>query len=200
MRYGSEHKAQTRSRVVQEAAAAIRSDGVERIGVAQIMARAGLTHGGFYAHFDSKDDLIAQAVEFMFEDRYSAFFSHLDDPDPRAALKRFVDYYLSMRHRNAPDRGCPIPGLAGQVAHLPEKARDRFQLAVDRLTGGVATLLERAGEPDAGDTSLSVVSEMVGAISVARTLSDEGKAERLLSTTRTSVCMKLGLSGYDERA
>jgi len=69
MRYGSEHKAQTRSRVVQEAAAAIRSDGVERIGVAQIMARAGLTHGGFYAHFESKDDLVAQAVEYMFEDR-----------------------------------------------------------------------------------------------------------------------------------
>ena len=194
MRYGSEHKAQTRSRVVQEAAAAIRADGVERIGVAQIMARAGLTHGGFYAHFESKDDLIAQAVEYMFEDRYAAFFKHLDDPDPRAALRRFVDFYLSMRHRDAPDRGCPIPGLAGQVAHMPERARNRFQLAVDRLTDGVATLLERAGEEHAADTAMSVVSEMVGAIAVARTLTDEKKAERLLANARESVCLKLELS------
>ena len=192
MRYGSEHKAQTRSRVVQEAAAAIRSEGVERIGVAQIMARAGLTHGGFYAHFESKDDLVAQAVEYMFEDRYATFFKHLDDPDPRAALKRFVESYLSMRHRDAPDRGCPIPGLAGQVAHLPERARNRFQLAIDRLTDGVATLLERAGEDNAADTALNVVSEMVGAIAVARTLADKEKAERLLTMTRLSVGLKLG--------
>ncbi len=194
MRYGSEHKAQTRSRVVQEAAAAIRSDGVERIGVAQIMARAGLTHGGFYAHFESKDDLVAQAVEYMFEDRYATFFQHLDDPEPHAALRRFVDSYLSMRHLDSPDRGCPIPGLAGQVAHLPERARNRFQLAVDRLTDGVATLLRRAGGDTAGDTALSVVSEMVGAIAIARTISDRKKAERLLMTTRSSVGLKLGLA------
>ena len=97
-----------------------------------------------------------------------------------------------MRHRDAPDRGCPIPGLAGQVAHLPERARNRFQLAIDRLTDGVATLLERAGEDNAADTALNVVSEMVGAIAVARTLADKEKAERLLTMTRLSVGLKLG--------
>ncbi|MGI4879673.1 MAG: TetR/AcrR family transcriptional regulator, partial [Janthinobacterium lividum] len=77
MRYDGEHKAQTRERVLKEAAAAIRSEGVDRIGIAQVMARAGLTHGGFYAHFTSKDDLVTQAIDYMFEDRYAAFFANL---------------------------------------------------------------------------------------------------------------------------
>ena len=194
MRYDSDHKAQTRERVLKEAAAAIRSEGVDRIGVAQVMARANLTHGGFYAHFASKDDLVTQAIEYMFEDRYAAFFADLGDVDPRAALNRFVDRYLSMRHRNAPEHGCPVPVLAGQVAQLPEAARARFRLALDRLTGGVASLLERAGAADAKITAAAVIAEMVGAVALARVELDEGRAEHLLQAVRESVRGRLGLA------
>ena len=194
MRYTSEHKAQTRLRVLQEAAAAIRSEGVDHIGVAQVMARAGLTHGGFYAHFTSKDDLVTQAIEYMFEDRYAAFFANLGDADPRIALTRFVDRYLSMRHRNAPEHGCPVPVLAGQVAHLPDAARARFRLALDRLTAGVASLLARMGAPDVEITAAAVIAEMVGAVALARVELDEARADRLLQSVRSSVGMRLGLA------
>ncbi len=193
MRYDSDHKAQTRERVLKEAAAAIRSEGVDRIGVAQVMARAGLTHGGFYAHFASKDDLVTQAIEYMFEDRYAAFFADIDDVDPRVALTRFVDRYLSMRHRDAPEHGCPVPVLAGQVAHLPDAARTRFRLALDRLTGGVASLLERTGAADAKTTAAAVIAEMVGAVALARVELDDGRADRLLQFIRGSVRARLGL-------
>ena len=85
----------------------------------------------------------------MFMDRYAAFFANLDDADPRVALTRFVDRYLSMRHRNAPEGRCPVPVLVGQVLHLPEAGRARFRLALDRLTGGAASLLTRIGVADA---------------------------------------------------
>ncbi|QYE33924.1 TetR/AcrR family transcriptional regulator [Polymorphobacter sp. PAMC 29334] len=194
MRYDSEHKAQTRERVLKEAAAVIRSEGVDRLGVAQVMARAGLTHGGFYAHFASKDDLVTQAIEYMFEDRYAAFFANLADADPRVSLTRFVDRYLSMRHRNAPKGGCPLPVLAGQVPQLPEAARARFRLALSRLNGGVASLLERMGVSDVELIAAAVISEMVGAVAIARVEPDDVKAEQLLGAVRASVATRLGLA------
>ena len=193
MRYGSEHKAETRERVLKEAALAIGRDGVDRIGVAQIMGAAGLTHGGFYAHFKSKDDLVAQAVAFMFQDRYAAFFEGLEDAEPRAALIRFVDRYVSMRHRDAPGAGCPIPLLAGQLPHLPEAAQARFTAAVERLTGAVASLLTRMGREDVATVSEAVIAEMVGAVALARVQADDAKAEAMLAAVRDSVKTKLGL-------
>lgn len=193
MRYDSEHKAQTRERVLKEAAAAIRREGVDRIGVAQVMARAGLTHGGFYAHFKSKDDLVTQAIEYMFEDRYAAFFANLADADPRVMLTRFVDRYLSMRHRNAPEDGCPVPVLAGQVPSLPEAARARFRLALHRLTAGVASLLEQIGTADAQTVAAAIIAEMVGAVAIARVEPDDADASRLLATVRASVLSRLSL-------
>ncbi|WP_174287403.1 TetR/AcrR family transcriptional regulator [Sphingomonas bacterium] len=192
MRYDSEHKARTRGRVLTEAAAALRADGPDRFGVAAVMNRAGLTHGGFYAHFRSRDELLTEAVGHMFKDRYDAFFADLDTVDPQAALRRLVDYYLSMRHRDARDQGCPIPILSGELHRLPDAARERFVQAVDRLTGGIATLLARASTDAPRARAVSAVAEMVGAIAISRTLGTAG-AEELLAHAGTSVGRKLGL-------
>lgn len=193
MRYDRDHKAQTRERVLKEAAAAIRTDGPERVGVATIMSRAGLTHGGFYAHFASKDDLLAEAVDYMFADAHAAFFADTDAMDPRAALGRYVDYYLSMRHRDARDRGCPVPILAGELHRMPAAARDRFAAAVDRLKERLVALLERAGIDNAQARTNSAVAEMVGAIGLARVSSDRAAAEALLDHARRSVGQRLDL-------
>ncbi len=93
MRYDSEHKERTRKRVLREAANAIRAEGPDRIGVAALMAKAGLTHGGFYAHFASKDDLIAQAITQMFDDRYEHWAARTKDLEPAEALDAFIDGY-----------------------------------------------------------------------------------------------------------
>lgn len=187
MRYDIEHKARTRERVLREAAAAIRTDGPGRVGVAALMARAGLTHGGFYAHFGSKDDLLSEAVAYMFQDRYAAFFADVETVEPRSALRQFVDLYLSMRHRDARAKGCPVPILAGDIHRLPDAARVRFEEAVDQLVGGVTTLLRRSSVSEPDRVARSAVAEMVGAVALARTYADDSKAETLLADVRLSV-------------
>ena len=192
MRYDSEHKARTRDRVLKEAAAALRDDGPDRFGVAAVMNRAGLTHGGFYAHFKNRDELLTEAVGYMFKDRYATFFVDADTIDPCVGLQRLVDFYVSMRHRAARDTGCPIPILSGELHRLPEAARARFVGAIERLTTGIVTLLERAGVEEARARAVSVVSEMVGAIALSRTLDDD-RAQEVLGHVKASVESKLGL-------
>jgi TetR/AcrR family transcriptional repressor of nem operon len=194
MKYPVEHKSNTRQRVLQEAAKAICTDGIERMGVAQVMAAAGLTVGGFYAHFKSKDDLVAETVNFMFQERYAAFFETGHTPEPRAALARLVRAYLSMRHRNSTVDGCPLPVLAGQVPHLPKPARERFFRGFERLTAIVARLLEALGSADAAATARLTIAEMVGALSLARVTRDDAEAQALLENTRHSIEHKLGLT------
>jgi TetR/AcrR family transcriptional repressor of nem operon len=194
VKYPVEHKSNTRRRVLQEAAKAIRTDGIERMGIAPVMAAAGLTVGGFYAHFKSKDDLVAETVNFMFEERYAAFFETGDTPEPRAALARLVRAYLSMRHRNSTVGGCPLPVLAGQVPHLPKPARERFFRGFERLTAIVARLLQALGSVDAAATARITIAEMVGALSLARVTRDDAEAQALLENTRRSIEHKLGLT------
>ncbi len=193
MRYGSEHKAQTRTRVLEEAAAVIRTDGADRVGVAQVMSRAGLTHGGFYAHFASKDDLIVQAIAFMFEDGAATFFDRPEGGDPAVALSRYIDWYLSMAHRDRIDRACPIPILAGQASRLPAAARDRFAAAIERLTGAVAALLARMEHATPDATAAASIATMVGVVAMARLQRDDAKALILLETVRASVRTACGL-------
>src|SRR5258707_9470405 len=100
MRYDDNHKERTRARVLAEAAAAIRGKGVERVGVAEVMAGAGLTHGGFYAHFKSKDDLLTEAISYMFDDAYASFLRHTEGRAPADALSHYIDAYLATSHRD----------------------------------------------------------------------------------------------------
>lgn len=192
MRYAADHKAQTRARVLREAAAAIRSQGPDRVGVAALMRRAGLTHGGFYAHWPSKDALLADAIDWMFADGATHYFAGADEQDARAVLDRYVAGYLSMTHRDRRDRGCPVPILAGEQHRLPTLARARFAAAVGRLTARLTGLLTRADVDDAHGRATAAVAEMVGAIGLAR-IADDADAQALLAAARASVRCKLGL-------
>jgi len=143
MRYDSDHKSETRRRVLKEAAREIRAKGPGGVAVAGVMARAGLTHGGFYAHFESKEALIAAAIETMFESARSKFDLTTAVDDPRAALLAYVDFYLSAAHRDSREHGCPLPSLSGDLARLEPEARVRFGQGVAALTGRLAKALGR---------------------------------------------------------
>lgn len=199
MRYDHDHKANTRERVVREAAAAIRAAGPDRVRVADLMRRVGLTHGGFYAHFASKDALLAEAIDQMFAEASAAFFTDWETRDPRRMLERYVDYYLSVEHAEARDRGCPVPILAGGSHQLPEAARKRFVLGVGLMRNRIAALLGRAGVQDAPERAQSAVSEMVGAVSLARVAHDRTAADVTLDCARRSVRRTLGLSAPPDR-
>src|SRR5277367_1711382 len=149
MRYDADQKMRTHKLILAEAAAAIRTKGPERMVVAEVMNKLGLTHGGFYAHFESKDDLVAQAITSMF-DQGSAQFQRLTEGlDTKQALQAYVDWYLSAAHRDAPGGGCPLAAVSGDLPRLPDAARLRYSEGVERLAGRVAKLLKTLGTKNA---------------------------------------------------
>lgn len=194
MRYDSTHKERTRERILDEAATAIRAHGPQGVSVGGLMKKAGLTHGGFYAHFGSKDDLVAEAIGHMFAGPYTNFAALTEGKAPAEALAAYVDFYLSPRHRDARDRGCPLPALSGDLARMPAAARARFGEGAGRLRDAIADLLAAMGRPDPQTLAASAMAEMVGAIALARATDDPGQADELLAATRRSLGERLGLA------
>ncbi|MGA0600176.1 TetR/AcrR family transcriptional regulator [Caulobacter sp. KR2-114] len=193
MRYDAEHKQKTRERVLKEAAKAIRAQGPHKVGVAEVMAKAGLTHGGFYAHFASKDDFIAAAIGQMFVEGQERLSQALDKGSPREALESYIDFYLSPAHRDSRSSGCPLPFLSTDAPRLAAPSRERFALGVERLTAGLAGPLAALGHPDAFEEAGSVLSEMVGAVTLARAEPDPTKSDFILARSRASIRRRLGL-------
>ena len=192
MRYDTDHKQKTRQRVLKEAAKAIREEGPERGAVAAVMAKAGLTHGGFYAHFKSKDALIAAAIGEMFEDARSRFTRSTEGFSPAEGLVRYIDFYLSPSHRDSRATGCPITALAADLPRLEDAARERYSQGVAGLTDRLAGQLDLLGL-DAAALAHSVVAELVGALSLARATPDSEQSDRILAASRGALKQRLGL-------
>ncbi|CAN5274981.1 TetR/AcrR family transcriptional regulator [soil metagenome] len=193
MRYDAEHKEKTRKKVLRVAANAIRAEGPHKIAVAGIMAQAGLTHGGFYAHFASKDDLVVEAIGQMFEDGKSRFDRSTEGRAPAAALSNYIDFYLSDEHRVSRSMGCPLAALSADLPRLPEAARERFSQGVAALTRLIAGKLAELGRPDADELGASMIAELVGSLSLARAVSDDAQAETILNHSRQALKARLGL-------
>jgi TetR/AcrR family transcriptional repressor of nem operon len=194
MRYDARHKDRTRRRVLDHAAAAIRQHGVAGVSVSELMAGAGLTHGGFYTHFASKDDLIAEAITTMFDDRYEFFVrSFVEGQEPAAGLAAFIDRYLGAAHRAAIQAGCPLPSLSGDVARLPLAARKRFTAGTARLMRAIADLLRASGCADAERLAASMLAEMVGAVALSRAVADAELSDQILRTSRDAIKRRIAL-------
>ena len=116
VRYDRGHKRRTRAAIVETASQAFRGHGIERVGVGDVMARAGLTHGGFYAHFASKDALVAEACTSSLLETAGRVFGALDGTAPERTLSQVIRAYLSRAHRDAPATGCTIAALGGEIA------------------------------------------------------------------------------------
>ncbi len=194
MAEGLSHKERTRARILDEAAGAMRASGADGISVAALMKRAGLTHGGFYAHFESRDDLVAHAIDRMFEDSRAMLARHLTDVDPATGLNNLIDYYLSERARTMPEKTCCLPSLAGEARRLPEAARERFNAGVQRFQGRIAESIRALGRNDADALAASMVAELVGAMALARSI-DEDSAQQMLAASRQRLKERLGIAG-----
>jgi len=197
MRYDSEHKERTRARVLKEAAKAIRAEGPHRVGVAGMMAKAGLTHGGFYAHFSSKDDLVVAAMSQMFEEASAKFDRLTAGKPPAAALRAYIDFYLSRQHRDARDTGCPLPSLSADLPRLGVAARQQFAAGVAGLTARVEGLLSTLGRPNPEMLASSLLAEMVGALSLARGVGDPKQSDAILKASRVTLKLRLKLVESD---
>ena len=185
MRHSKTEKANTHKRIVTIAAKKFREEGLAGIGIADLMKEAGLTVGGFYKHFKSRDALVAEAVGSaleMWKDRIDAAAAG----GPRVTYESLVDDYLSEAHRNYPGMGCPVSALAGDLARSDKrttravatrKIRDNIEL--------LATLIRDTNKTDkdtARSRAVMTYCAMVGAISMARAVSDKELSREILKT------------------
>lgn len=193
MRYDTEHKQRTREKVLKAAAKAIRTHGPHRVGVAAVMGKAGLTHGGFYAHFESKDDLVAAAIGQMFEETRSNWARLTQEKQPAAALAAYIDFYLSTAHRDAVSAGCPIPILAPELRRLAKPSRDQFAAGVARLKERLSSQLALLQVPDAQDEASSMLAELIGALALARAEPDAQRSEAILEVSKRRLKTRFAL-------
>jgi TetR/AcrR family transcriptional repressor of nem operon len=193
MRYEDDQKQRTRARVLRAAARAIRAHGPDRIAVAGIMAKAGLTHGGFYAHFASKDDLVTEAIGQMFVEARQQFDTVIRDGAPAQALSRYIDFYLSAAHRDGRDRGCPVAALLADLPRLTVEARKAFGAGVAGLTAVLSGQIGALGHADAAGLASSMVSELAGAAALARSVGDVEQSEAILKASRVALRRRLGI-------
>ena len=183
MRQSREEKAKTHDRIVTVASRRIREAGVEGPGVAEIMRAAGLTHGGFYKHFESREDLIAEAAERAFADSNRAVRDVTDgEDDPLAA---FVDWYVSAEHRENVATGCPVVALGGDVRRGDDRVRTAYREQVERY---LANLERFFGDgEDARHRATVALSTLVGSLVLARAIDDEELSDEILRDVREAL-------------
>jgi TetR/AcrR family transcriptional repressor of nem operon len=184
MRHSKEDKAATHERIVATAAARIREAGTEQPGVAEIMRAAGLTHGGFYKHFDSRDELIVEAVERALADneaRVPRLTAGAQDP-----LAAFADAYLSAAHRDDPATGCGVAALGTDMPRVGGSAQEAYRAQVERYLAHLQQLLD--GDDEATRHRATVtLSAMVGAVMIARALGPTPRSDEILRDVREAI-------------
>lgn len=187
------HKERTRARILDEAAKAMRERGSEGIGVAALMKRANLTHGGFYAHFKDRDALVVHAVDRMFEDSSQMLERTLGKEDAAAGLRDLIDYYLGEETWARPERGCPLPSLSGEASRMPVDARERFSGGIEAFRAKLEEALVAISAERPALLASSALAEMVGAMTLARAVSDERQAMAILRHSREQLKQRLGV-------
>jgi TetR/AcrR family transcriptional repressor of nem operon len=187
----SGHKAKVRARILDEAAIALRAGGTEGLSVANLMQRAGLTHGGFYAHFANRDDLVANAIDRMFQDSAAMLARFLPEGAGAADLVALVDNYLSEEAMRRHDRGCPVPWLAGEVPRMPAAAQARFRAGAAAMCDRFTHVLANAGFDDAAAQGKAIVAQMVGTMALARAMGEDEQATAFLATARETIRQRL---------
>lgn len=179
MRVSREQAAENRERVVAVAAEQFRAHGFDGIGVSDLMKAAGLTHGGFYGQFASKDDLAAEAATRAFVETTASLKARAlatDDPFTTA-----ISIYLSAAHRDSPDRGCAIAALSQDAARGSPKLRAAFEAGIEGYLGLIEDL---SGGTRAQATA--IYATLVGGLTLARTVTDPALSDAILASTRAA--------------
>ncbi len=184
MRYEPEHKTQTRERIVRNAARKVRAEGLSGPGVASMMKASGLTVGGFYKHFRSKDELLAEAIAQGFSEFGDKVYASLQDVPREDRWKEIVRWYLSSEHCDRPETGCPVVTLAPEIARSKISVRRRIAGLMKKLTDQWVELMPGATASERERNFFVIFGAMAGAVSVARLFTESADRERVLASTR----------------
>jgi TetR/AcrR family transcriptional repressor of nem operon len=179
MRYPADQKQQTSEKILRAASTLFRKRGYDATGVDAIMSSSGLTAGGFYSHFESKEDLLAKSLESAFRQSGSDNTRPLVNlRGPEWALK-FISRYLSKGHRDNPEQGCPMPALASEVARVGGSSQAVF---AKHLRG----IIKMVGGHIGSDHAIPAIALCVGGIMLARAVDDPKLSDKILSACRAA--------------
>jgi len=184
MRYEPEHKTKTRDRIVRNASRKLRAEGLSGPGVASVMKASGLTVGGFYKHFRSKDELIADAIAQGFAEFDDKANSSLQAVPHEERWKEIVRRYLSPEHCDHPETGCPVAALAPEISRAKVSVRRRITDLIEERRDHLLELIPGATAAERERNFFVILSSMAGAISVARILPEPADRQRVLQDMR----------------
>ena len=184
MRYSKEHKQETHARIVKKASVRLREKGAHGIGVADLMKEAGLTHGGFYAHFDSREALVIEAFGYAM-DRASEHWRNMTAEIPQEKrLAAIVDAYVSAAHRDDPGRGCAVPTLGAEIARESAKTRKAFAAKLDQMIDLVADQIPDVPRKTARRLAMGTMATMMGALVMSRVAGSGELSDEILASGR----------------
>ncbi len=181
MRYSKDHKQATRRRILEAAGRRFKQDGIDGAGVAAVMSDAGLTNGAFYAHFASKEDLVANVLADQLRTQRQNFDSQ---PPARAGLEAFIRAYLSPEHRDQCADGCPSAALLDEIVRHPAATRQVFTDELLSTADDLAARLDGTDAEAARTDALTILGFMIGALQLARALADRDLSDQLLTRSR----------------
>jgi TetR/AcrR family transcriptional repressor of nem operon len=184
MRKSREESARTRRRVVQAASAEFRRNGVDGTGLADLMAAAGLTHGGFYKHFESKDQVVAESLALAAESMVETIGRVLRASPGKRGVHAAIAAYLSTKHRGDAAGGCPFAALGSEMARGSDAVRGAATTGFLKMVETIAGRLDGMSPAAAWKEALFMLSAMIGAVTMARMVTDPDLSETILRQAR----------------
>lgn len=184
MRYSKEHKQETHARIVKKAATRLREKGAHGIGVADLMKDAGLTHGGFYAHFDSREALVIEAFNYAMDRGNERWRKVVAEMPPEKRLATIVEGYLTSIHRDDPGHGCAIPALGAEIARESPKTRKAFAAKLEQMIEMIADQVLDVPRKAARKQATATLATMIGTIVMARISGNGELSDEILSVGR----------------
>jgi len=184
MRYRPEHKLETHQKIVKDASRRVRAEGLNGAAVSAIMKGAGLTHGGFYKHFGSKDDLLLESLREGFREIEDTLVHAAKQSPPGEAWKAIVKTYLSLELCEHPERGCPLTALSPELARADKSMKPQIAAELVNYKSRMLPFMPGQRTADKERAFFAVFSTMIGAVEIARMLPDRAMREKLLASTR----------------
>jgi TetR/AcrR family transcriptional regulator, transcriptional repressor for nem operon len=187
MRYSREHKLETHARIVKRASVRLREKGAHGIGVADLMKDAGLTHGGFYAHFDSREALVIEAFAHAMDRSSERWRKLAEQTPPDQRMAAIVESSLTPAHRDDPGHGCAIPTLAAEIARESSKTRKAFAAKLEQMIDTLAAQIPDISRKAARKQAMAVIATMIGTLVMARVAGNGDVSEEILNAGREAV-------------
>jgi TetR/AcrR family transcriptional regulator, transcriptional repressor for nem operon len=184
MRYPPEHKAEVHQKIVKDASRRVRAEGLSGAAVAAVMRDTGLTHGGFYKHFGSKDELVMESLREAFRDIGDKLVRAAEQSRSEAPWKAIVKSYLSLEYCDHVERGCPLPALAPEMARVDETMRSQVLAELVKYRDRMLPFMPGRRAADKERAFFVIFSMMIGAVEIARMMPDRAAQEKVLASTR----------------